>query len=151
MVKDYYKNLFTIKYTWSKWRQTDITFPKLNDTQIHKLRNLINDAKINRAMFSRKPWKALGPEGFSVGFYQKSWDIVGQNVCKFVHGIWNKLRDITTINQTDICLIPKRDHLEYVTYFRPISLCNLLYKVIIKIIVERLKGFMPKLVSLYHA
>lgn len=54
-VKDYYKNLFVIKYTWSEWRQTDITFPKLNDTKIHKLREFINDAEIKRAMCAMKP------------------------------------------------------------------------------------------------
>ncbi|MCH81151.1 putative non-LTR retroelement reverse transcriptase, partial [Trifolium medium] len=93
------------------------------------------------------PWKAPGPDGFPAGFYQKSWGIVGKSVCDFVKKVWNEPSVIASVNQTDICLIPKVDHPESVSQFRPISLCNAIYKVVSKVMVERLKVHIPKLVS----
>ncbi|WJX55356.1 Protein DETOXIFICATION 41 [Trifolium repens] len=93
------------------------------------------------------PWKAPGPDGFQAGFYQQSWDIVGPSVCDFVQKVWRMPSTIAMVNQTDICLIPKVDHPELVTQFRPISLCNTIYKIVSKVIVARLKNYIPKLVS----
>lgn len=77
----------------------------------------LSDAEIKRAMFAMKPWKTPGPDGFSAGFYQKSWDIIGHNVCQFVNEIWNNPEKIATINQIDIVLISKRDIPQIVTHF----------------------------------
>jgi hypothetical protein len=93
------------------------------------------------------PWKAPGPDGFPAGFYQYSWDIVGASVCDFVKNVWRSPSDIAMVNQTDICLIPKVDQPELISQFRPISLCNTIYKIVSKVIVTRLKIVIPKLVS----
>lgn len=50
----------------------------------------ISDAEVQKALFSMKPWKAPGPNGFAAGFYQISWEVVGQNVINFVRSAWNK-------------------------------------------------------------
>jgi hypothetical protein len=94
-----------------------------------------------------QPWKAPGPDGFPAGFYQKSWDIVGNTVCNFVAQVWKDPSRIAEVNQTDICLIPKVPHPEYVHQFRPISLCNTNYKIVSKVIVERLKECIAELIS----
>jgi hypothetical protein len=57
---------------------------------------------------------------------------------------------IVSVNQTDICLIPKVPQPEFVNQFRPISLCNTIYKVVSKVIVERLKELVPIIVSLFQ-
>jgi hypothetical protein len=98
-----------------------------------------------------KPWKAPGPDGFPAGFFQKSWSIVGASVYDFVVKVWSNPSAIATVNQTDICLIPKIARPEFVNQFRPISLCNTIYKVVSKIMVERLKDYIPKLVSPFQA
>ena len=53
------------------------------------------------------------------------------------------------LNQTFITLIPKVPFPDEVSYFRLISLCNVIYKVISKIMVNRLKPFMDSLVTPY--
>ncbi|XP_061367828.1 uncharacterized protein LOC133310843 [Gastrolobium bilobum] len=54
---------------------------------------------------------------------------------------------VQDVNQTHLCLIPKKDNPESMKDFRPISLCSVSYKLVTKIIADRLRELMPKLVS----
>jgi hypothetical protein len=67
-----------------------------------------------------------------------------------VRDVWRNPSHIVSVNQTDICLIPKVPQPEFVNQFRPISLCNTIYKVVSKVIVERLKELVPIIVSLFQ-
>lgn len=50
-------------------------------------------------------------------------------------------------NLTQLVLIPKVDNPEDMTYFRPISLCNILYRIIAKILANRLIIILLKIIS----
>lgn len=118
---------------------------------LYKIAAPVSDDEIQQAMFNMAPWKAPGPDGFPAGFYQHTWGIVGQHVCEFVKRVWEEPSLISTVNYTDICLIPKVEKPEFVDQFRPISLCNSLYKVVSKIIVARLKDIVPNIVSPFQS
>ena len=51
------------------------------------------------------------------------------------------------INHTLITLIPKIVNPEHMSEFHPISLCNILYKIYFKVLANRLKKFLPSLIS----
>ena len=51
------------------------------------------------------------------------------------------------LNSTNIVLIPKVQSPESISSYRPISLCNSVYKIITKIIVGRLRPYLDKLIS----
>ncbi|KAL0420569.1 UNVERIFIED_CONTAM: hypothetical protein Slati_3079800 [Sesamum latifolium] len=51
------------------------------------------------------------------------------------------------VNSTLISLIPKVNTPTVVAEFRPISCCNVLYKVITKILVQRMRGILDKFIS----
>ena len=51
------------------------------------------------------------------------------------------------LNQTLIALIPKQLGSETVNQFRPISLCNTVYKIVSKIVIKRIRPLLPKLIS----
>jgi len=53
------------------------------------------------------PWKALGPDGYLVGFYQNSWNIIQKNFLKTMNRLWISPSEVLKINKTDICLILK--------------------------------------------
>lgn len=96
------------------------------------------------------PWKAPSPDGFPAGFYQGAWETVEDSLFEFVQHAWYHPASISNVNLTDICLIPKISHLGFVNQFRPISLCNVSYKILTKMVVNRLKPLIPKLVSPYQ-
>lgn len=52
-----------------------------------------------------------------------------------------------SINDTTICIIPKIDHPETIKQFKPISLCNVSYKIVSKLLVNRIKHFLKDLIS----
>lgn len=93
------------------------------------------------------PWKAPGPDGFPASFYQQSWNIVAQVTCDFVKKVWLNPHDIAVVNYIDICLLTKINKTEFVDQFRPISLCNTIYKFVSKIVVNRLKEIIPIIIS----
>ncbi|PNX94494.1 ribonuclease H, partial [Trifolium pratense] len=147
MANDFYKALFSNNEHDVQWQPTNISFPRLSDDEVQEISGEIDDEEIKRAVFSMSPWKAPGPDGFPAGFYQKSWNIVGNSVCDFVKHIWYNPLLLREVNCTDICLIPKVDQPEHIRQFRPISLCNTLYKIVSKVLTNRIKNSITKVVS----
>jgi hypothetical protein len=100
------------------------------------------------ALNSTGDMKAPGLDGMPSIFYKKFWDIVGSKVTMEVLQILNEGRPIPAEwNQTTIALIPKVKWPESVTELRPISLCNVLYKIVSKILANGLKGILPEIIS----
>ena len=72
-------------------------------------------------------------------FYQKLWHVVVDNVVTVVLDYLNSGIMILGINHSNIVLIPKVKAPEKISDFRPISLCNVIYKIISKVLANRLK------------
>lgn len=99
------------------------------------------------AVFSLGKDKAPGHDGFCGVFFQSSWgDISEQLVCMVV-SFFNGSVVLGEMNTTNIVLLPKVDRPEWVSQFRPISLCNFAYKVVSKVMVNRMKDVLPRIVS----
>jgi hypothetical protein len=147
MINDYYQNLFSKPSDVWNWHQTELTFPRLEEDCVQHLNRPIEAEEVRSALFSMSPWKAPGPDGYPAGFYQQAWDIIKPSVFEFVSQVWMNPCLLDEVNYTDICLIPKVAQPEYVNQFRPISLCNTLYKIVSKVVVSRLKEYISILVS----
>ncbi|XP_041002952.1 uncharacterized protein LOC121248534 [Juglans microcarpa x Juglans regia] len=72
------------------------------------------------------PLSSPGPDGFSAGFYQDNWSVVGSEVFLAVKDFLFSRRGLSGINETFIALIPKKNKPRFVIKFRPISLCRLI-------------------------
>lgn len=93
------------------------------------------------------PLKSPGPDGFSACFYQRSWPIVKGEVCHAVLEFLNNDVFDRDINTTNICIIPKKKSPSRLVDYRPISLCNVIYKIIAKVLAIRMKKVLPHIIS----
>ena len=94
------------------------------------------------------PTKAPGPDVMNALFYQKFWHIVGNEVTNVVLDFFHTGHMVPDINYTYIVLIPKVRKPEKMADFRPISLCNVIYKINSKVLANRLKLILSQLISL---
>ena len=97
----------------------------------------INEVKV--ALFQMGPTKAPKPDGMNAFFFQKFWHIVSDDVVIAILDFLNNDNMLPEINHTNIVLIPKVKNLEKMFDFRPISLCNLIYMIMSKVLANRLK------------
>jgi DNA-directed RNA polymerase subunit F len=86
-----------------------------------------------------KKEKSSGPNGWSVEFFTFFFDLVGGDLLEMVEDLRRRGHLCEGINSTFLSLIPKENKSISLDDFRPISLCNLCYKVISKVIANRLK------------
>ena len=103
--------------------------------------------EVKVALFQMGPTKAPRSDGMNALFYQKFWHVVGNNVVLAVLDFLNNGNMLPDINHTNIVLIPKVKNPERMSEFRPISLCNVIYKIISKVLANRLKQVLPQIIS----
>ena len=103
--------------------------------------------EIKAALFQMRPIKAPGPDGMNALFYQKFWHVVGDNVITVVLDYLNFGCMTLGINHTNIVLISKVKNPDKMPDFRPISLYNVIYKIISKVLANRLKQIFPHVIS----
>ncbi|KAM1777719.1 hypothetical protein ACFX11_044342 [Malus domestica] len=107
----------------------------------------VTEEEIIVAAFQIPPTRALGPDGFSGCFYQDHWETVGANVTRIIKAFWHSGKLLWKLNHTNIVLIPKVKCPKNMTQYRPIALCNVIYKILAKVLTNRLKVVMPKVIS----
>jgi hypothetical protein len=92
--------------------------------------------------------KSHGANGLLVEFYIGYFDILGNHLLKVVEYSKTTGQTSTSFNSTFIALIPKSDNPTTFEQFKPISLCNSIYKIISKLIARRLKDILSAHISL---
>ena len=91
--------------------------------------------------------KAPGLDGMPPLFYQTYWSEVGMDISQAVLSSLNSGSLLKSINHTFITIIPKVQNPERVNDFRPTSLCNVIYKIVSKVITNRLKPLLNSIIS----
>lgn len=93
------------------------------------------------------PLKAPGSDGFPGLFFQSYWDVVGNDIFEAVQSFFQEGILLREWNHTNVTLIPKEKNPELMIHFHPISLCRFIYKVISKVLANRLKPFIDGIIS----
>nr|GEV11220.1 hypothetical protein [Tanacetum cinerariifolium] len=106
------------------------------------------DKEIKEAMFDIGENKAPGPDGFTSAFFIHSWNVIGKELCQAIKEFFYSGKLLGKINATLITLIPKIHQPNKVSDFKPIACCNVIYKCISKILTNRIKGCLDKLVNI---
>ena len=76
-------------------------------------------------------------------FFQRHWEVCGEEVTSIVLKVLKGEEQLNNINKTLIVLIPKVADAMELGQFRPISLCNVIYKIASKVVANRLKVILP--------
>ena len=103
--------------------------------------------EVEIALKDMAPLKALGPDGMPPIFFQSFWRLIGDDVSKAVLDFLNSCHIPKEFNFTYVTLIPKMKNPKKISEFRLISLCNVIYKLISKVLANCLKPLLPSIVS----
>ncbi|XP_042958195.1 uncharacterized protein LOC122293790 [Carya illinoinensis] len=117
--------------------------PEMNEELIQ----IFIEKEMATALHQMNPTKAPSPNGMAPIFYQKYWHIVGKDVLSAVLHALNFGKFPVDLNHTFITLISKKKKLEIVANYRLISRCNVSYKLISKVLANRLKAILPHVIS----
>ena len=91
--------------------------------------------------------KAPGPDGFSMAFFHHCWRVVERDVLAVFEEFYQHCKFEKSLNATFIALIPKKNGASNIRDFRPISLVGSLYKILAKVLANRLKMVLDQLIS----
>lgn len=146
IIMDYFNNMFCSTSAGINL-PTRLEFPGISELQSQVLVTPIVEEEVKCAVFSMHSDKSPGIDGLNPWFYQAYWEIVGQDVTKFCKKFFETGELPENVNRTLVCLIPKVKHPKRVADLRPISLCNVLMRILSKVMANRLKPTLNALIS----
>lgn len=146
---DYFTNIFTTSSPSPTQLNAALeAVPvKVSGEMNNQLDQLFTKEEIAEALAQMCPTKAPGLDGLPAAFFQKHWSSVNEGVVSTCLHILNEGGNLTLLNHTFIALVPKVSKPRKVTEFRPINLCNVIYRIVAKTIANRLKIVLNDIIS----
>lgn len=120
---------------------------RCSEADITALQKPVQEEEIVTTLFAMPKDKCPGPDGFPLEFFTSTWSTVGPEVVEAVREFFRNGRLLKDLNTTFIALIPKTPEACSLGDYRPISCCNLVYKIISKILANRLKTVLKVCIS----
>jgi len=119
----------------------------VSDSNNMELVTLPDKEEVRQALFAIDSNKTPGPDGFGAGFFKHYWYLIHEDLYQCIFEFFRNGRLLKQINHTFIALIPKIENPSQTHHFQPISLCSTVYKIIAKILVNRLRPLLSKIIS----
>jgi len=121
--------------------------PMISDEGNVGLVRIVLKEEVYTTFIQMESFKAPGADGFHAFFFKKYWHIVGEDVWNmvreaFIHGSFDR-----KLAETLVVLIPKVDAPTFIKQFRPISLCKVIYKIITKVLVNRIRPLLDSIIG----
>ncbi|RVW27506.1 LINE-1 reverse transcriptase-like [Vitis vinifera] len=120
---------------------------QLNSREAENLEVPFSEEEIHFALMEMRGDKAPGPDGFTMAFWQDCWDVVKEEVMELFKEFFEYGSFAKSLNTTFLTLIPKKGGADDLGDFRPISLLGSLYKLLAKVLANRLKKVLDRVVS----
>ena len=138
----YYKELFSEKVDYPvDYSIVEDIIPSLVTSQDNsELIRIPSFDEVQRVVFDMDASSAPGPDGFTGVFFRHCWEIVGPSVYQVVYDFFVSGKMHYSLNSNLMVLIPKMEGADKIEHFRPIAMSNFIFKVISRILAERL-GF----------
>ena len=131
------------------WRANveGLTFSKLEDQEAARLEKPFMEEEVFISLHELNGEKATGPNGFTVAFWQFNWETVKGEVMTTFKDFFISGKFVKSLNSTFVVMVPKKEGADDFKDLRPISLMGSLYKLIEKVLANRLKKVMNQLVN----
>lgn len=144
---DYFQELFHSTGSADTSELLDGMAPRVTESMNGGMIKPISDAEIRRAVKDIKSDSTPGVDGMTCQFFQKIWNIVGPQVTQKVRQFFEDGHLPVDWNYIELCLLPKVQNPNQMKDLRPISLCSVVYKIVSKVLCDRLKAVLPHIVS----
>lgn len=133
---DYFTKLFRRDEEVSPCEVVDLIEPTITNEMNEDLCKPYNTEEISDVLFQIAPLKAPGPDGLPTRFFQRSWSTFREDIIQVVQEFFRTGTMSVGVNDTCIILIPKVAQPETLKDFRHLSLCNVIYNVVSKCMVN---------------
>ncbi|PNX83757.1 ribonuclease H, partial [Trifolium pratense] len=147
-VVSYYKNVFCTNSFLQDQSLVEEVIPNLINEEVNTLLTMLPSFdEIKNAVFSLNKDSAPGPDGFGAFFFQTYWDIIHHDVINAVLQFFTSGWIMPNFNCNTLILIPKSTSADSIDQFRPIAMANFKFKIISKVLADRLANIMPSIIS----
>ncbi|WKA11259.1 hypothetical protein VitviT2T_028778 [Vitis vinifera] len=120
---------------------------QISQEEAEILERPFTEEEIHGALMEMNGDKAPGPDGFTLAFWQSCWEFIKEKIIEMFKEFYDHSSFLKSLNNTFLVLIPKKCGAEDLGDFRPISLLGGLYKLLAKVLANRLKRVVGKVVS----
>ncbi|GLT59681.1 hypothetical protein SLA2020_324880 [Shorea laevis] len=145
-VKDFFKEKFR-EDSWNRPVLEGISFNKISEEENAMLVAEFAEEEIKEAVWNCGGSKSPGPDGFNFNFIQRMWSTLKKEICEFIREFHRNGKLVKGSNASFIVLVPKKTNPQGMNDFRPISLIGSMYKIISKLLANRLRMVMPSIIS----
>ena len=142
----FYENLYQ---ETEAWRPTvdGLDFHSIGADEASLLERKFDREEVFQVLKDLQGDKAPGPDGFSMAFFHRCWEVVGDDVMGFFEEFHTHCKFEKSLNATFIALIPKKRDALNIRDYRPISLVGSMYKLLSKVLANRIKQVLESLIS----
>ena len=145
-IVEFYKTLFT-DVGVRRPTLDNLLCIQLDSNDAGSLDRVFTEEEVAEAVPNMNRDKAPGPDGFSLAFFQFCWSILKEDIMQIFHHFHEHGTFSHRLNTTFIALIPKKPGSVEIKDFRSISLVTGLYKIVAKVLANRLKLVLGKVVA----
>jgi hypothetical protein len=142
----FYRNLYKEEY-YCRPLLDGLNFSAIQGEDATWLERPFEEDEVTLVVRNMNGDKSPGPDGFPMSFFHACWQVVkGDIMAVFAefHATGSLER---SLNVTFLTLIPKKANADEVRDFRPISLLGSVYKIVAKVLANRLSTVLGQLVS----
>ena len=131
------------------WRPTvnGLDFDVISSEERNMLERSFTSDEVLQVVKDLQGYKAPGPDAFTMAFFQKCGSVIEEDVMGFFAEVHTHGKFEHSLNASFIALIPKKQNASNIRDFRPISLIGSVYKLLAKVLANRLKGVLDSLIS----